>query len=241
MILSHGANSISRNTLIDFLYLTYYNNFNTSTGVDVPIVGNEVTYPNDTGVYSINTITYGNIVYPALKYSPDAEAAKRADIISTSGMTSSTISIELICALYRSDYDTESDIGLYGCIFGLFSAENNIKIRIDNDSQSIITHNGLTLYSGNAYQLPDIYSYTELTMHIAIVCTNLTQIKIYVDGVLYIEFTRTVIPSHIKLVNYIYRSIAYSKFTQLAVRNGDFSINDGANYPVPTQPYVLIS
>jgi hypothetical protein len=34
-----------------------------------------------------------------------------------------------------------------------------------------------------------------------------------------------------------YSSNCYVEFTQMAIRVGDYSINDGQEFPVPTEPY----
>ena len=243
----------SEGGLADFLYLSYFDGFDTETFIDTPIVGSPTTY--------VNSVDFSKPKYNAVKTTLNGMPA--LSIIASQStpwyfhgqllqnISENVISLEFfIKQLGTTSYSSEAGLlGLdhwtnpYNSFCVLLACEyskNTITFFTRNFGFS--TYNGAYYdYQGQrrGYRLP--YQIYNKTIHCAITLNKeLNKGRLYVDGNLYIEFTG------INSTD-IFQSLAFEMInnstsetltiTQLAVRKGDFSINDGMNFPIPQTPY----
>lgn len=235
----------------DFKFLSYFNNFNLETKEDTPLIGekyNLVPHNNKGPSPSISTTTYNGVEYPMLleKIANHANEIPNLDVYSLEAL--------IYLGTNRMEY------GWLGNSTAVCYTNNvgvGIIIHTGPDEKSSgpirnVVYN--TQHIGTFHRWNDsptnrVVSFsivgglnrgTNKSYHFAKVVDNINKkTRLYVDGVCILtadyyqesEFSTELFGSWNDYNN------GYVGISQLAVREGDCSINNGENYPVPTKPY----
>ena len=240
-----------------FLYLTYYDNYDSTTLTDTPKIGDPVTY----SVYKLFVPasvlrTYGDYQMPFLCNSTTKEGNLWNGYLNFD--LPQVFSLEWI-----ENYPTmgTSSFGMPGGFKIGKSSNRNIGICLNGVVTNVIGleisdyYNSLQSgwYSERNYRTTSSYtnyvryyyrsnnsSLRNTNIHIAIVVNLETRLaKIYYNGSLAVthNFSSLTDAKYIS-INPGYWYNGYQAYrTQFCVRNGDFSINEGINYKVPEAPY----
>jgi hypothetical protein len=245
MILTHGANSIGWNET-GLLYLTYFNNFDFSTMVDTPIIGEQFRLDTRSAVkYNSSTLQCMGTTIPALyvtcgltgEYNVSSDISIPEDI--------SIWSIEYL--LYIPYESLSSGVGIYfstttkalvcdpygwGSATGSFNGISNIQV-----------YNGaMMIGSGGDGRIRfPIDLYNNICHCAQIINHNSNSVRVYINGTIYCSYIFDSGVEH-KARPYLGARNNWSgTMSQLAIFGYDKSINDGMNYPVPTSPYYPIA
>lgn len=230
--------------LADFLYLTYFENFDEGNGTDIPIIGNATQFTN----YAPNIFKKTNLDgMPALRTNAFDQTWHYYKFLEN--VDDEIISLESFLVSYGTGnegqyfgFEGNSDTDLY------YSADAKLIIRYSNSPRMIFcrywsftTYNGASYsYSGQriGYTIPNQIYGKKIHYAVVIDKTN-KEGRLYVDGILYMWWRNGIADffETLRLGVYSNQGDQPTVFTQLAVRKGDRSINDGMNYPVPQTPY----
>ena len=236
-----------------FARLSYFNNYANLT--DTPLYGESYNIRiNNTGYSSKlikNSMNINGITYPTLRLNNNYY---HTDIICNMDMpilfdSWSSLSIDYWCRLYMS--------GCWCEPFNPFSLDS--RFWADNwggDRGAGVTVNRYKSYSFNyinsnlrTYEADGWRMYINSSInnntifHLAYVFikkeNNIIEQNIYVNGILQTSINKQATEFTRNDFNF-YTSYDYScyiEMAQLAIREGDYSINNKQNFPVPTEPY----
>jgi len=247
MILTHGANSISKRMDIDFLFYTDFTNYDSNTLTDTPLVGQPGVYGYTDGQSkSINLKPYAsggpfNTDYGSIIFSYSfAQMPTRYKTI-----------------VHKSEFDSlTSEVwmkgGVNGAYVGLFGCQTLI---LDSHILLLmnpwdVTNAQFNIYNGASYHSASSATQKYVSVpsgptwnwnHISVVYTQ-TSIYAYVNGILYTSITNQTSRVH----KYSNSSITLNgtgssgttELGYLSWRVGDKSTNDHQTFPVPTAPYL---
>ena len=237
MNLIHGINSGFNS---DFRYLTYFNKF--VNGVDLPIYGGSKEFTGIKENYDVSneTINYNGVVYPAKSFK--LKNSGNIWIAQQNIRYYGTISVECIFKtneqssyiwLYgrtpTNDHSFEiafaSDVYDFNCIA--------LRYKDNNAGSNIITN--LTLIEDDIYKTYKIEDSNNNSKHFAVIYDkDNDNTRLYYNGNLIATITKF---EYFRTFNISPRYDDKLSITQLAVWNGDKSVNSGNNYPLPTSPY----
>ena len=217
----------------DFLYLTYFNNFNTNTLTDTPLIGPQTTYSSTVNIKNY-TWAGKNVTFAY----PNIEGYYRADI---------PLELPKIISLEIVVFATGSGSSSGGSPYGFIDKNNNgfgracltNVICLDVNNYNIQLKNGSRIersYSNQTYVVKDqIYNQF---VKCAFVCNNETKVvKCYFNGLLVATISNSNYDfSKIGFTAYKFSSYIFD-YSQVCIRNGDHSINNGNNYPIESEPY----
>lgn len=228
----------------ELLYLTYFNNFDTSTKIDHPIIGSDFQLNTRDPTYTKTTLNCMDTSIPALNIYNNTTV--RWTISSTITIPDSIEAWSIEYFFYIPYIGNSIGTAMYASPSGYnmgcdpFGWKNYIGgIWGYSDTQ---VYNGTTLVTSGSdkyFKLP-INLYNTL-IHYAVVVNSATkEFKAYLNGTLYCSYIKTNTPVH-QANPYITTNNGWSAtMSQVAIFGYDKSINSGANYPVPTSPYVSI-
>ena len=222
MILIHGANSISGKEKKELpIYLTNFNNFDNNTKIDIPMIGDSITY--DSYFTKGNSLGYLNSQFDTIRVkSPNWRGSSRTLCQTDSN---GTYSAEFICRNYRGGFDGEADPGLFGIGFCQSGNSNALRVHIKNLSNIQIYVGYL---SGDHVVLTDELPYGAHLFHIAVIRIR-TEVYIYLNGNLVVSGLSDM-PSVVEFGSYTY--YYYSEFSQVAIWDKDMSSNNKMTYPI---------
>lgn len=223
-----------------FEYLTYFNRFDLENKTDYPVKGNITLYGPCTGKPmaelrkdTVNTwktaLTF--VSYNSYNYTcAEPQAGLLGDVsieFFEMGYISPTANFGIISS---KDLLITDD-------FIVIGTDNNIPYVYTNKYYSYTLKNGASYVStGDRYRFRLPVNTLNGFHHIAIVLNRSDyKIKLYVDGIIYLEL----ISNDELFQNLLFNATSYSDITitQLCIRKGDLSYNNGNNYPVPIKPY----
>ena len=242
----------------NIVYLTYFNEFNKTTGEDTPLIGtNSSKYAiisTNGPSYSIdkvdNVIKIGDTYVPALKLSDGNTgwgtlvygAHIDENILSyLDGIFSvefyANYSISNWGSFYYADSNgtviTHASVNRWSSDRGIGFWANIPNTRIVDSSFSFV---GVTSGENQLLRNPSLANNTNVFYSFVIeVEQNTAKVRSYINGNL-AAISNCGLPQ--TLLSQISASYGSTTISQLCIRKGDYSINDGDNYPVPTEPYM---
>lgn len=230
----------------DFVKLSYFNNYTNS--IDTPVYGEPYTIENN-GHLIKNTMVINDITYPSLKLYGSGYSGKIP--IGLDFLSVGTISIDFYVrinvqgcwATIPSLSNTRWYIpGLWGNFYsssrgiGSVSTPTSNRPYYYNPSLRSITFDDQLLYVNNEIKSDTIFHGAYVYK---LIDENTVEQRIYINGELQTiyRYSKSLITNNNLCFDSNYSSNCYVEFTQLAIRIGDYSINEGQNFPVPTEPY----
>jgi hypothetical protein len=219
-----------------FIYLTYFNNYDSATRTDTPLIGPQTTYSNS---LNLNNYTWdgNNVKFACPTNNTSYNAALSVEL-------PTVFSVELVVFATGSGSSSGgSPYGIYdkngvwiasGCLTNWICLDvANYNIQFKNGA-----YTGRT-YSNHIYVVQNqIYNQF---VKCAFVCDNETKVvKCYFNGTLVAIISNSNYDfSSINFSAYKYSSYTFD-YSQFCIRKGDCSINEGNNYPIETDPYRII-
>lgn len=220
--------------LKDFIFLSYVNVFD--NGKAKSIVGGDV--PADTLPLYVRETPIGTMTVP---YITNGKRFETGEVIEDLDVQS----FELFYNTDSPGYLQANQIRVSGIILesntSHISGKNLIVLFFSTNDHYEIKYNGLTFHEKQSTGRLCLSSNLapEQWHHIAVVKSGTTR-KLYVDGSLWlIVYNENLTDPKTQIRAYAYENLNLY-VTQLAVRRGDLSINNGENYPVPTEPYAKL-
>jgi len=243
MIYTHGVNAVNGYSLDGFLYLTYFSDFDSTTGIDTPVVGSAIDYSQYISkgfTYTPDNLSYNGVRYPGVNITAPNADITGAEVypgIQPPNETSFDIVFRYIdhSGYYGSflwyDWFTVSPVG------HITSSKFTLLVK---KTFTCTNYNGAYTYNTDNTTTNIILPINlDTNTHLFSVVVNMTTriARLYVDGTLYVS---AVMDSGYNFaidwqISPRYRTELF--VSQLAVREGDWSINNGMNYPVPRKPY----
>ena len=237
-------NTKSRPSLI---YLSYFNNFDLTTKVDTPIIGDPISYNNSYPTYTKTTLHCMGMDLPAINIG-NTNATHDWEIpgvIPISDLVN-VWSVEYFFYIPFIDYS-------HGIVAMFVNKIKNIGcdpngwgggfIGSLSDISNVQAYNGATIIGSgvNGYISLPFNIYNNLCHGAIILNSTTNSVKVYINGDLYCSYVYNLgIPHQAK--PFLRSKNRWSgSMTQVAVFNHDRSTNNGMNYPVPTSPYYPIT
>ena len=230
-----------------FARLSYFNNY--ANGIDTPVYGEPYTIQNNGNLFK-NTMVINGVTYPSIKLFGAGYTAKFD--IGINFLEIKTISIDFYVRINVQDcWATIPSLcntrwyipGLWGNFYssdrGIGSVStppSNWPVYYNSNLRSITFDNQLLLVNDTIKSdtiFHGAYIYTLIDND-----TKVEQ-RIYINGELQTiySYSKSLITNNNLVFDTNYRTNCYVEFTQLAIREGDDSINNKQNFPVPTEPY----
>lgn len=226
-----------------FIRLTYFNNY--TYPIDTPLIGEP--YNISSNRFVKNTMIINDIVYPSIKIQGRGYTGKLDTNINYADW--SILTFEFFCKLYMTQSWCSPFIPFNGLWPGVW-ADNygrdrgaGVTVFRDTTYNWIYKANNLREYEVDNWRMfinSDIKD--NIPFHIAYVFkknNNIVEQKIYINGILQTIINVPITQSSDTRIHCDtnYNSSCYVEATQFAIRKIDPSINNGMNYPVPTEPY----
>ena len=245
-LLKYNNNLVKLQTSPAFVKLSYFNNYANST--DTPVYGDPYTITNNGNLIK-NTMVINGITYPSLKLYGAGYSGRFNSGLDF--LEVKTISIDFYVRInvqgcwttIPSYCNTRWSIpGLWGNFYssnrgiGSVSTPTSNRPYYANPKLRSITFDNQLLYVNDTIKSNTIF-------HAAYVYTfiddNTVEERTYINGELQViyHFSKNLITNNNIVFDTNYTSNCYVEFTQMAIRIGDYSINDGLTFPVPTEPY----
>ena len=227
-----------------FVKLSYFNNY--SNSVDTPIYGDPYTIENN-GHLIKNTMIINGITYPSLKLYGSGYWCNFDMGLDFNEVESITIDLFSRLNVDGGWASPCSPFNAWPAFWGDNWGGGRGSGVTNEVSSPIVTiyqnPNLRNLYADSWYMRVNNNITANVIFHLAYVYkwinSDMIEQKIYVNGELQ---TIINIPKTFLTVNKIgmdtnHTSSCYVEFSQVAIRVGDYSINEGQNFPVPTEPY----
>lgn len=228
-----------------FARLSYFNNY--ANGIDTPVYGEPYTIQNNGNLFK-NTMVINGVTYPSLKLLGYNRSGNFDIPIPLESW--STLSIDYWCRLYMenswcSPFTPFSSPNVWadnwgggrGCGVTIFGyASSPCRLIYENPSLNDIYFDGHKLMCNRNIHTGTIF-------HIAYVFekvdSNWIKQYAYINGELQtiIDMPYSYFSNNKIYFNTNYDRYCYVEHAQLAIREGDYSINNKQNFPVPTEPY----
>lgn len=239
-----------------FLYLTYLDNYDSSTFTDTPKIGEPTVYTTyNSFIPSSVQRAYGDYQIPFFCNSTTREGNLWGGVLSLELPEIMSVEwIESYPAIGTSSFGMPGGIsivnsgkttglGIYGCVTNVIGYElsdgNNTLQPNWNSERNYYSSSSYTGYC-RYYYPSNYYSLLNTNIHIAaVIDTTNKYAKLYYNGTLAITHNFASL-SDVKYIKFDpgYFYPGYQAYrTQFCVRKGDCSTDDGATYPVPDKPY----
>ena len=251
MLLKYGTHLVKFNNLLKmedkpaFTRLSYFNNY--VNGQDIPIYGDPYTIQYN-GTLIKNTMVINGVTYPSLKlWGYNSSGSFDIPITLESW---STLSIDYWCRLYMenswcSPFTPFSSPNIWGdnwgggrgcgaTIFGYGSSP--CRLLYENPSLTDIYFDGHRLMRNNNVHTGTIFHIAYMFEKID---SNWIRQYSYINGELQtiIDMPYSYFSNNKISFNSNFDNSCYVEHAQLAIRVGDYSINNKQNFPVPSEPY----
>jgi hypothetical protein len=246
-LLKYNNNLVQIQPAPAFVKLSYFNNY--ANSIDTPVYGEPYTISNNGNLIK-NTMVINGITYPSLKLYGAGYWCK----------FDMGVNFEEVDAITIDCYSRLNVDNGWGnpcepfCTWPAFWGDNwgydrgSGVTTINNTVYTSIYKNPTLwdLYADNWYMRVNRTITRNVIFHLAYVYkwidSNIIEQRIYVNGILQTIFRMPKSTLGNTIQNKIYMDTNYDyqcyvEFTQMAIRVGDYSINDGQEFPVPTEPY----
>lgn len=222
----------------DIFFLTYFENFNESTGTDTPIIGEPYTLDIQKQYLTKSSLNLFGGACSAIK--DEYRSQKAVGFTKPIPENIDFISSELFILCEGTRYDFGSSVGLDSTYITLDPFFSSVDFGIfgpgyDGSSSQYTLYNGTTRAYGTYFKFGKNIRFK--TSHIAVTYDIKNKIKrFYVDGDIMLELRNQNSTDY----NFSMCQANTGKsfiITGVAFFSSDKSINNGMNYPVPTQRY----
>lgn len=222
----------------DIIFLTYFDNFDASTGTDIPIVGDPYTLDLQKQYLTRSSLNLFGGTCPAVK-----DEYKIAELVGFSKPIPQDvefISSELfvLCEGTRSDYGSILGFGMYDLTLDPYFSSEYFGIFGPYYSGSSSNY---TMFNGTLRAYTTYFRFGKNIRHKISHLASTYDVKnkiirFYVDGDIMLEL-RNIVASNYRLRFKQNNTLKSFTITGVAYFSYDKSTNDGMNYPVPTQRY----
>lgn len=224
--------------LQECFFLTYFDNFDESTGVDIPIVGDPYTLDITKQRLTRSSLNLFGGTCPAVKdeYISNDLAGFSKPI--PQGVEFISSELFVLCEGTRSDFGSALGFGIYDLTLDPYYSSTDFGIfgpYYSGSTSDYTMYNGTTRVYTNYFKFGKNIRYK--TSHLASTYDVINEIiRFYVDGELMLEIRNLVATNY----RFRFKQINSQKsFTITGVANFSYdkSINFGMNYPIPTERY----
>lgn len=221
------------------LFLTYFDNYNESTKIDTPAIGEPYSIPTDKNRYSKSTMTLFGQTFNCLYNSYYIQGVYNLSPIDISEYD--YVSAEMWLLPEGSRYDFSSNIRLIDTItIDPYFTSNDFPIfgpYYTGSSDNVTMYNGTIWNSGYTGYFRFGTRFRNQVGFLSVVYNNINKsIRYYSNGSLMLELRNRSFSSFSYTLSQANTGKTF-KATGIACFNYDKSINNGMNYPVPTKRY----
>lgn len=221
------------------LFLTYFDNYNESTKIDTPAIGEPYSILTDKNRYSKSTMTLFGQTFNCLYNSYYSQGAY--DLSSIDISEYDYVSAEMWLLPEGSRYDFSSNVGLIDTIvIDPYFTSNDFPIfgpYYTGSSDNVTMYNGTIWNSCYTGYFRFGTRFRNQVGFLSVVYNNINKsIRYYSNGSLMLELRNRHFSRFYYRLNQANTGKTF-KATGIACFNYDKSINNGMNYPVPTKRY----